>query len=91
MEEDAFQEMRDGYYRIQGGSKFGLIDLADVTKLDEIEKLSEEYMTLNEGKLRTHQVCREASAEKLRSRLEKGGWRSNSALPSQQAKPDPLL
>lgn len=50
LKEDAFNDVRAGYYRFQGKFDLGEIDLADTDRLDEIEKLAEKYIGSEEGK-----------------------------------------
>lgn len=49
--DDAFDHVRAGYYRFQGKFDLGEIDLADAERLDEIEKLTQQYLDSEEGKV----------------------------------------
>jgi predicted acylesterase/phospholipase RssA len=50
LRERTFRELLPGYFRLQGEAKLGEIDLAGFDKLDEIEKLAENYLASLEGK-----------------------------------------
>ena len=44
MTERAFDDVRDGYYRFQGETDLGEIDLSNADKMDEIENLANAYL-----------------------------------------------
>lgn len=56
LKDDAFNDVRAGYYRFQGKFDLGEIDLADAERLDEIEKLAQRYIDSEEGK-KTIESC----------------------------------
>ena len=47
--ERVFEDVRNGYFRFQGETDLGEIDLSDADKLDEIEKLANEYLASPAG------------------------------------------
>ena len=50
MTERVFEDVRNGYFRFQGETDLGEIDLSDADKLDEIEKLANEYLASPTGR-----------------------------------------
>jgi len=44
MTERVFEDVRSGYFRFQGETDLGEIDLSDADKLNEIEKLANKYL-----------------------------------------------
>ena len=44
MKERTFEDVRKGYFRLQGEAELGEIDLADADRLDEIERLANKYL-----------------------------------------------
>lgn len=56
LKEKTFDDVRAGYYRFQGKFDLGEIDLADSEKLDEVEKLAQQYIDSEEGK-KTIESC----------------------------------
>ena len=50
MTERVFEDVRHGYFRFQGETDLGEIDLSDADKLDEIEKLANNYLASPTGR-----------------------------------------
>lgn len=50
LKDDAFKDVRAGYFRFQGGLALGEIDLADAERLGDIEKLAHQYLDSEHGK-----------------------------------------
>ena len=50
LKDDAFDDVRAGYFRFQGKFDLGEIDLADAERLDEIERLATRYISSEEGR-----------------------------------------
>ena len=51
MEEPTFEDVRrNGYYRFQGGTDLGGIDLSNVDKLDEVERITMKYLDSPAGR-----------------------------------------
>lgn len=63
LKDDAYRDVRPGYYRFQGKFDLGEIDLADAERLDEIEKLAQQFIDSEEGK-----IAIESCAERLTAR-----------------------
>lgn len=50
MTEPVFEDVRYGFFRFQGETDLGEIDLSDADKLDEIEKLANKYLDSSTGR-----------------------------------------
>ncbi|KAL6716623.1 hypothetical protein ACLMJK_006191 [Lecanora helva] len=50
MKEPVFEDVRGGYFRFQGETDLGEIDLSDAKKLDEIEELANKYLDSSAGR-----------------------------------------
>lgn len=64
---DAFNDIRAGYYRFQGKFDLGEIDLADAEKLDEIERLAQQYVGSEEGKNEIESCAARLAARSINS------------------------
>ena len=56
--DEDYRDVQAGYFRFQGSGKLGKIDLADATKLDEIEDLAQQYLDSKEGKEKIRRCAR---------------------------------
>lgn len=61
LNDDSFKDVRAGYFRFQGRTELGDIDLADAEKLDEVEKLAQQFLDSDDGK-RLIETCAERMA-----------------------------
>jgi hypothetical protein len=50
LNDDAFKDVRAGYFRFQGDLALGEIDHADTESLGDIEKLAHQYLNSENGK-----------------------------------------